>query len=302
MTILPEYNYSAMNNLMLRVLNFCKESLKKEQEELKKSKIDLDNNINKIISQGKKVSDKLTEGSKAKEFKITSLNYDINYIENIISGVNSIITDPSLDDKSKNKQINNFVRAFFVNYNNLKTTNSIVDIKKGESQFNEIMSKTKIYGKYQAQIDELEKQIQTIIGKRNINVNNKESMLEKDLKYRVGRLKNKQLSMSNQQKIIMIYRQNAISKRNAKVAKMDAKVQTATTKGHNVREKFYKWRLERLKKKDVKVKSARSILFKERFIDFVTKVSRYDEHGNIDNRTWDQRRLDKIEKKSKRKL
>lgn len=300
MTILPEYNYSAMNNLMLDLLRFCEASLIKEKNEIKQSKEELQKNIDSIKASGQPVSDKLIEAQKAKRTTIVSLNHDIKYVENLINGVSAIISSTT-DDKSKNVQINNYVRGFFVNYNNLKSTSGIVDIKKGESQFNEIIAKTKVYGKYQTKIDEINKQLQNIIGKRNINVNNKESMLEKDLKYRVGRLKNKQLSMSNQQKMIMIYRQSAISKRNAKVAKMDAKVKTAMVKGHTFREKFYKKRLEKLKKKDIKVKSARSILFKERFIAFVTE-RKYDEKGNFETRTWDQRRLDALEKKSKRKL
>ena len=296
-----EPNYSAMNNLMLSILGFCKASLIKEQEEVKQSKEELEKNIDKIQKTGEEVSDKLIEGFNAKESIMTSLQDDIDYVQSLMDSVKSIIDDTTIDDKVKNASIKNKTREFFIQYNNSITTNSVVDIKKGESHFKDVISKTKIYGKHQAQIDEMEAQIQEIIGERNIKGIKKESLVEKDLKKRVSQLRKKQTTMSNQQKIVMIHRQSAISKRNAKVAKTEQKLNTAIDKGHNLRQKYYESRLESLKKKKVRVKSARSILFKEKFIAFITK-RKYNEHGNFERRSWDKRRLDALEKKSKRKL
>ncbi len=284
-----EPNYSAMNDSILDIISFCKQTLENEKADTEKRKEELKTIAKDLISKGLSVDSSLEAQIIAVENMIKTLSFDISTVTNLYDKIYSITQDSSMTPEEQNSEIQKEVKPFFETYGNDYTTDGDVEIKRGKSQFKNIMSHTKRYGKLQSKIDKLDESAAKLMVKRTVNNKDKITIREKIIASRIKRLKTKQTSINNKQRIIMFNRNERIQNRNAEVSVAKGRMDVAKAKKKDIMKK----RLESLQDKDIKVGSSNLLLFKAGFKKKIIN----DEFKN-----WEEKALNDMKKNSKRKL
>ena len=252
-----------------------------------------------------------------------------------IQSINDEITNINLkQEKTTEEQLESvilIVKPLFKTYENTYGGEDVkVKEHGGESMFKYIMKSTDTYAKLGSKVDAMEQNLNAINGNRKSNAKviydtQQHSKLlirsrNQTLPYRLREMKQKQISVMNEQKIVMLRRQQIIDKKNRKMSKLEAKVEqlnTETTRrtasnpvtkklesANNMRKKFKAWRtgvqINLLKKKSIILSNSHLILLKEELKDSLLRKST-DKNGNIDYRPWQERALERMEEKEAKK-
>ena len=254
-----------------------------------------------------------------------------NLIDSINRDIANLNSKPS---KSYEEQLEDtilIVKPLFTNYeNNYGGQDVTVKEYGGESMFKYIMKSTDTYAKLGSKVDKLEQSLNAVNSNRAsknkvIYDTHQHSKLlirtpNQVLPYRLREMRQKQISVQNEQKIVMIRRQQIIDKKNKKLSKLEAKskqlrveanrktARNVVTKKiesvNSVRKRFKAFRTDvrigLLRKKPIFLANHHLILLKEEFKDSLLRKST-DKNGNIDYRPWQERALERIEKKDEKK-
>ena len=226
------------------------------------------------------------------------------------------------------KVLNNF---FTVHSNPSYGINS--NIKNGESGFHRIVSSTFTYNKISDKIDKLNAKLSKLPN-NNFNPETHPIILPKSerIKWDLEILERKKQKEEDKRKLIMLKREDAIMERSKEISKLEAKRELKLKKmqgkinGRNnlfskaidkvssaklvssfkknldeVTMENLNNKIEKLKNKDIKMKSANRILFEQRIIS-IFKNKSVDEKGNADYRSWVEKRVDYLNNKAGRSL
>ncbi len=223
------------------------------------------------------------------------------------------------------------VKPLFKNYeNNYGGQDVTVKEYGGESMFKYIMKSTDTYAKLGLKVDKLEQSLNAVNSNRlskdkPIYDTHQHSKLlirtpNQTLPYRLREMKQKQISIKNEQKIVMLRREQIIENKNRKISKLEARSEQLREEANRrtarnvvtkkfesaniIRKKFNAWvtdvRINFLKKKPIFLANRHLILLKEEFKDSILRKST-DKNGNIDYRPWQERALERMEEKNEKK-
>lgn len=262
----------------------------------------LGQSITNINSTGAKVPEEIIAQYKTKKKMLEKTQNDADLIEDLLEEINKIRSNASLSEEDKFENLNGLISPFFKEYEN-EYDNSFesVKINKGESQFKKIIKTTDTYVKLSKKIDKLEKKA-AILSAKGISKGSKRIYRKQEnIYYKIRDLKKKQIAVKSKQKIIMLKRQEMINKKNLKISKLEARAELYRSRGKAYLASPLEAKIDELKSKEVRVKAPGLLLLKERIIDHIKKKT-FDEKGNFDYRSWEERRTEELEKKSGRKL
>ncbi len=215
-----------------------------------------------------------------------------NYQKDIQDKLKEINKLKSANMSSEEKEkVSKILKGFF-------TENDGVEIKKGITDLRAVVKSTNTVKKINDKINRLNNElinrgILTNLGSQK----NKKDKKQSNLEYKIYKLNKKKIKEESKQKIIMIKREEMIKKRNIKLSKLTQKYAkyVLEAKSQKKIDRLSK-KLNKLKAKPIKLKSARRILFKEKIISLFTKKGEYD------FRSWSKRRIDDYNKKSGKSL
>ncbi|MBQ9013780.1 MAG: hypothetical protein IJ094_09585, partial [Bacilli bacterium] len=252
----------------------------------------------------------------------------IRIINDNISSLNSK-TEKTYEEQLEDTIL--IVKPLFNKYEN-KFDGENVELKEhgGESLFKHIMKTTDTYAKLGSKVDKIEQKLNAV----NSNRESKGKIKYDDdysskliirtpnqvLPNKLREMKRKQVSVMNEQKIVMLKREQIIDKRNRNMSKLEAKVEqlnTETTRrtasnavtkkiesANILRKKFKAWRtgvrINLLKKTPIFLANSNVILIKEEIKDSLFRKST-DKYGNMDYRPWQERALERMEEKNEMK-
>lgn len=252
-------------------------------------------------------------------------------IQSINDSIAALSGQPEKSYEEQLEDVILIVKPLFNKYENTYGGEN-VEVKEygGESMFKFIMKSTDTYAKLGIKVDKLEQSLQAVNSDRQsknkvkYDTNQHSKLLirsrNQTLPYRLRDMNKKQVSIKNEQKIVMLRREQLIEKKNRKLSKLEAKSEqlkeeanrringNAVTKKiravNSFRKKFKAWRtdvrINVLKKKPILLANSNLILLKEELKDSIFRKS-VDSNGNIDYRPWQERALERIEEKEEKK-
>ena len=297
-----EQLYKGKIEALVSAIFFTNSAVTKQIDILNEDINNLGQSIADIKSKGAKVPEEVMAQYKTKKKILEKTENDADEIEDLINNINAIRSNTSLSEEIKFERLNQIISPFFKEYENeYDSSFESVAIKNGESQFKKIIKTTSTYAKLSKKIDKLEQKA-AVLSAKNISKGSKKLYRRQERTfYKIRDLKNKQVAVKSKQKIIMLKRQEMINKKNVKISKLEARAELYNKWGKSYLAAPLEAKIDQLKTKKVKVKAPGLLLLKERVIDFIKKKT-FDENGNYDYRSWEERRATELEKKSGRKL
>lgn len=289
-----------MTKVFNDILDFTKEALNKQDNLLNKEVNSLQNMVNRYVANGEVVPKTIQNSLNQKKNQIQKIQNSIISVESIIEEIkNEKISANTTSEKIKNiqGQMKNFFGVY--KYKD-QTLENEVDLQKGESQFERIIKDTDTYAKLSGKIDALNEKASLISLKMAAKGKEMSNSKQVNFDYKVKLLRNKQIRISSAQKIIMLKRQQYINKRNKKISKLEAKKTYFEAKSDVGKTEEYERKINNLRTKKIRGYGAKTILLKQAFIGLFHK--KYDKDGNIDYRSWQERRLAALEKKAGKSL
>ena len=295
-----EKRLEEMTKVFNDILDFTKEALNKQDNLLNKEVNSLQNMVNRYVANGEVVPKTIQNSLNQKKNQIQKIQNSIISVESIIEEIkNEKISANTTSEKIKNiqGQMKNFFGVY--KYKD-QTLENEVDLQKGESQFERIIKDTDTYAKLSGKIDALNEKASLISLKMAAKGKEMSNSKQVNFDYKVKLLRNKQIRISSAQKIIMLKRQQYINKRNKKISKLEAKKTYFEAKSDVGKTEEYERKINNLRTKKIRGYGAKTILLKQAFIGLFHK--KYDKDGNIDYRSWQERRLAALEKKAGKSL
>lgn len=278
----------------------------------------LTDRINMILSIPTALTPSMQEQLHAHQRKLNKLDNDLATITGLTNRINAIRTNVTISAKDKDARVKTEFYKFLSNYSNVyEGKRHTYVVKKGKSQFAAIMESLEEYKNIQGKIDKVDKLVNQMAAKRLMKGNTvvgTNEQLHRDVGMKL--LRQKQMTEIYKQKIVMLERQRIIDKRNKKASKLEAAKDQSLinqaqhqAQGHTIRaalsgmrHTITDFRLQRLKKKKFKQKSATMILLKQEAIGRLSKLKKYNEIGNIDERSWAEKRVEALENKTGKRL
>ena len=293
---------------LVDVVNFTQNMIEKELNQLDGTIKELEDAKNTVVSMGAKVPDSIMVEHEKKKRQYQKLINDKLSVERMQTQIARIQGNTALSDEQKQSAIESILNPFFAKYSNsYGGMTETVDVRKGKSQFEQIMEGTETRIKLGEKIEELEKK-SAILTAKNIakgpkkpSKNPYELTKEDKLKYKIRDTRNEQKNEAAKQDLVMASRQDTIDKRNEKISKLEAQAKVADANGNTKKADRKRERIASLKTKKVKTSSGSVMMMKQHFVDFFTKTT-YGADGNYDSRGWAERRIDAMDEKKGRGL
>lgn len=318
-----------LNNIANVIKGQYETKIRNEKKQNKRSELAKEKNriLQSIEDRKNKLNIYVNMSDIERQAAITKLNSDIS----------TLLSTPAKTSEEKLQDAILLIKPLFMKYNNTYGGEN-VEVKEvgGESMFKYIMKSTDTYSKIGDDIDKLESKLNSI-NSINKSKGKKEYFIGQELKgevsrkemlpYRIRDMKNKQAMVKNEQKIVMLKRQQVIDKKNKKISNLEGKAkqlrEEATFNNHNnpilkgienvnsTRKKFKAWRTEvrikALKKTPILLKSSRFILLTEELKNEFLRRSTYlydikneqgiviHKKGDMDYRMWQEQVLERME-------